>query len=50
MKAIALIAHDGKKTELGMFATRFQEFFAGVPVVATSTTGAMLEKLSLIHI
>jgi methylglyoxal synthase len=44
MKAIALIAHDGKKTELGLFATRFQEFFAGVPVVATSTTGAMLEE------
>jgi methylglyoxal synthase len=44
MKAIALIAHDGKKAELGVFAVRFKSFFEGIPIVATSTTGAMLEE------
>ena len=44
MKAIALIAHDGMKAELGVFAVRFKSIFEGVPIVATSTT------LSLIHI
>ena len=44
MKTIALIAHDGKKAELGAFTVRFKSFFEGVPIVATSTTGAMLEE------
>lgn len=42
-KAVALIAHDGKKAELARFVARFRDRLEGVPIVATRTTGAMLE-------
>lgn len=44
-KAIALIAHDGKKAAICEFAARIRDRLKKVTIVATSTTGAMLERM-----
>lgn len=41
---IALIAHDGKKTELVTFVLNNKELFEGVIIHATHTTGKFLEN------
>jgi methylglyoxal synthase len=43
MKTIALVAHDGKKADLLAFATFNREKLAGYHLVATGTTGRMLQ-------
>ena len=48
MKYIALIAHDGKKTELVEFVLRFRKFFSQVPTLATQTTGSQLAKKGIL--
>lgn len=47
-RALALIAHDGKKADLVAWATYNRDRLAAFPVVATATTGALLrEKVGL---
>jgi methylglyoxal synthase len=41
-KAVALIAHDKKKTDLAFFAKDHAEVLSKFPLVATSTTGSVL--------
>ena len=41
---IALIAHDQKKTALLEFVRDHLEFFRGVPLVATASTGRLLQE------
>ena len=41
---IALIAHDGKKTEMVEFAARHRDWLAGFRLVATATTGRFLRE------
>uniref|UniRef100_UPI0018FEB570 methylglyoxal synthase n=2 Tax=Deinococcus ficus TaxID=317577 RepID=UPI0018FEB570 len=41
---VALIAHDRKKLELAMFALRHREVLGAFPLVATGTTGSVLQK------
>ena len=40
---IALIAHDGKKDELLAFAAAHRETLSGFSLIATGTTGKLLE-------
>ena len=50
LKAVALIAHDKKKTDLAFFARDHAEVLSQFPLVATSTTGSVLQdkaKLSV---
>ncbi|MBL7184348.1 MAG: methylglyoxal synthase [Anaerolineae bacterium] len=44
VKTIALIAHDGKKADLVAFATFNREKLAGYHLVATGTTGKLLQE------
>jgi methylglyoxal synthase len=41
---IALIAHDGKKPEMVSFVVRNKEFLSKTNIVATGTTGGLIEK------
>ncbi|MFC4638022.1 methylglyoxal synthase [Deinococcus hohokamensis] len=43
-RQVALIAHDKKKLELAMFALTHRETLAHFPLVATGTTGSVLQK------
>jgi len=43
-KALALIAHDKKKADLIAFAKDHQELLSRFPIIATGTTGKMLEQ------
>lgn len=43
-RTIALIAHDGKKTELISFVKDNLEFFKSFHLVATSTTGKYVQQ------
>ncbi len=43
-KTVALIAHDGKKAEMVAFAIEYKEQLARYHLVATATTGGLLEK------
>lgn len=43
-KTIALIAHDGKKAEMVSFALRYQEQLSRYELIATATTGRLLEE------
>ena len=48
VRTIAIIAHDGRKTDLVAFATYNRELLAGFRLVATATTGRLLrEKVGL---
>lgn len=44
---IALIAHDNKKADLVAFVLKRLEFFKGVELVATGTTGQHVENAGL---
>ena len=46
MKAVALIAHDKKKLDLAIFAKDHADILRKFPLIATSTTGGMLETKS----
>lgn len=46
-RTIALIAHDGKKTELISFVKDNLEFFKSFHLVATSTTGKYVQQTGL---
>ncbi len=41
---IALIAHDQRKTAMLDFVGRYLDFFSTVPLVATGTTGRLLNE------
>ena len=43
-KTLALISHDGKKADMVAFAMEHKEVLARYKIVATSTTGAMLQE------
>ncbi len=43
-KALALIAHDKKKADLIAFAKDHRELLARFPIIATGTTGKMLQQ------
>ncbi len=43
-ETFALIAHDGKKAEMIVFATEVRERLAAMRLVATATTGRLLEE------
>lgn len=47
MKALALTAHDGKKTDMVSFAKGHKDLLARFPLVATGTTGRLREKAGL---
>jgi len=44
-RTIALIAHDGKKTEMVVFATNNKAVLERYQLIATKTTGTMLEEM-----
>ncbi|ADI13379.1 methylglyoxal synthase [Truepera radiovictrix] len=44
MKSVALIAHDKKKLDLAIFAKDHAEVLRRFPLIATSTTGGVLER------
>ena len=47
-KRIALVAHDGKKAELIMWAAKYRELLAQHSLYGTGTTGSLIEtELSL---
>ena len=46
-KTLALISHDGKKVEMVAFVKDNLEFFKNYNLVATNTTGKLLEKTGL---
>lgn len=43
-KRIALVAHDGKKSEMCTWAKKNQDILAPHTLIATGTTGALLEE------
>ncbi|MER3554923.1 MAG: methylglyoxal synthase [Meiothermus sp.] len=48
MKSLALIAHDGKKTDMVAFAISNKAVLSRFPLIATGTTGRLLnEKVGL---
>lgn len=44
MKVLALIAHDGKKTDMVAFAMNHKQLLARFPLIATGTTGHLLQE------
>ncbi|MFN3682518.1 MAG: methylglyoxal synthase [Fimbriimonadaceae bacterium] len=44
LRWLALIAHDGKKDEMVRFATEHREFLERFPLVATASTGRLLQE------
>ncbi|MDX3773442.1 methylglyoxal synthase [Chromatiaceae bacterium AAb-1] len=44
MKTIALVAHDGKKQALLDWVSKHREFFTDKKLVATGTTGKLLQE------
>lgn len=46
-RTLALIAHDGKKTEMIAFVKKNLSFFDSFHLVATATTGKLLQKEGL---
>lgn len=50
MKTIALVAHDGKKQALLDWALKHQVFFTDKTLVATGTTGHLLQQTLQQHV
>lgn len=50
MKAVALIAHDKKKLDLAIFAKDHADILGRFPLLATSTTGNILESKASLKI
>lgn len=50
MKAVALIAHDKKKLDLAIFAKDHADILGRFPLLATSTTGSILESKASLKI
>jgi methylglyoxal synthase len=50
MKSVALIAHDKKKLDLAIFAKDHAEVLRRFPLIATSTTGGLLERKAQLQI
>ena len=50
MKAVALIAHDKKKLDLAIFAKDHADILRKFPLIATSTTGGMLQNKSHLNV
>ncbi len=46
-KKIAIIAHDGMKSEMVKFVKEHQKVLQTIPLVATGTTGSLIEKEGL---
>lgn len=46
-KTVALIAHDGKKVDMISFVKDNLEFFRGFDLVATATTGKLIQQSGL---
>ena len=44
MRTLALVAHDGKKSDMVEFAKTHQESLRAFHLIATATTGALLKK------
>lgn len=44
MKVLALIAHDGKKTDMVAFAMNHKKLLARFSLIATGTTGHLLQE------
>ncbi len=44
MKSVALIAHDNKKLDLAIFAKDNAEILKNFPIIATSSTGKILQE------
>lgn len=44
MPTVALIAHDGKKDEMAIFAARHADELIGFDIVATGTTAGVVRK------
>ena len=42
-KYVALIAHDGRKDVMAEFVRRYKSQLEGLPLVATATTGGIIE-------
>jgi methylglyoxal synthase len=49
-KAVALIAHDKKKLDLALFAKEHADILGHFPLIATSTTGALLEDETTLRV
>jgi methylglyoxal synthase len=49
-RAVALIAHDKKKTDLAFFARDHAEVLAKFPLVATRTTGSVLREKARLNV
>lgn len=50
MKSVALIAHDKKKLDLAMFARDHAEVLGRFPLLATKTTGSVLEEKAKLEV
>ncbi len=50
MKAVALIAHDKKKLDLAIFAKDHAHILEKFPLIATNTTGSVLESKTTLHV
>ena len=50
MKAVALIAHDKKKLDLAIFAKDHAHILAKFPLLATNTTGSVLESKTTLRV
>jgi methylglyoxal synthase len=50
MKSVALIAHDKKKLDLAIFAKDHAEVLRHFPLIATSTTGGVLQDKAKLQV
>ena len=50
MKAVALIAHDKKKLDMAMFAKDHADILSRFPLIATYTTGSVLEDKAKLEV
>ncbi len=49
-KAVALIAHDQKKLDMALFVKDHQEILARFPLIATKTTGTVLNSKTSLEV